>query len=182
MSRELNLLEPDFEKKVRKLLVQCEKDGYPMKPFYTLRSVYDQAKLYRQSRPFFEIEGASTYLKERGAPYLASVLIDVGPCSGNWATNALPGYSWHQHGEAVDCYWYIDKTAEWSTSRKHEGKNGYDVYAENAAKLGLVSGHLWAQKDSVHVQKTSGSIRLLIDAGSMSLSELDSKMKDTFDV
>ena len=122
------------------------------------------------------------YLKAEGMDYLAIVLSDVGPCSGNWATNALPGFSWHQHGEAVDCYWYIDKTAEWSTSRQYEGKNGYDVYAENAAKLGMVSGHLWAQKDSVHVQKTGGSISQLLNSGAMNPFELDRKMKETFDV
>jgi hypothetical protein len=28
----------------------------------------------------------------------------AGPSDGPWATNALPGQSWHQYGEAVDCF------------------------------------------------------------------------------
>ena len=29
---------------------------------------------------------------------------EAGPSDGPWATNAIPGLSWHQYGEAVDCF------------------------------------------------------------------------------
>ena len=182
MPRELNLLEPEFESSVRKLLTLCESAGYPMKPFYTLRSVYDQAKLYRQSRPFSEIQGSHDYLMDAGAPFLASVLLDVGPQSGKWATNALPGFSWHQHGEAVDCYWLLDGKAEWSTRKTHNGENGYSIYAHAASKLGLVPGHFWSSKDSVHVQKNGIPIRKLIEMGALTFPVLDQSMKEMFDI
>jgi hypothetical protein len=35
---------------------------------------------------------------------MVSCFEKAGPKSGNWATNALPGLSWHQYGLAVDCY------------------------------------------------------------------------------
>lgn len=182
MARDLALLEADFQEKVRKLLALCEKDGFPMKPFYTLRSVYDQAKLYRQSRTKAEIDAAHSYLMDRGAPFLAGVLLSVGPQNGAWATNALPGFSWHQHGEAVDCYWLVNGNAEWSTSKLVNGENGYNVYAKNAQKLGLEPGHFWSSKDSVHVQKSTMSINKLIELGKLSFPELDEKMKSMFDL
>lgn len=182
MARALNLLDPEFENNVRKLLKLCEKDGFPMKPFFTLRSVYEQAKLYRQSRPFSEIQGAHDYLMGQGATFLASVLLEVGACSGKWATNALPGFSWHQHGKAVDCFWELDGKAEWSSSKIENGENGYNVYARNAQKLGMNAGHFWSHKDSVHVQQGTSSINKTIQSGVMTFKELDSMMKQTFDV
>lgn len=180
MARDIGLLEPDFQQDVRKLLKLCEDDGYVMKPFYTIRGVYEQAKLYRQSRPYRDIEGAHHYLKDNGADFLATVLLEVGPQSGRWATNALPGFSWHQHAEAIDCYWLLDGKAEWSTTKKHKGKNGYEVYANRAKELGLESGHFWQNKDSVHVQKTKGSISRMIKSGEMTYQELDQKMESMF--
>ena len=53
------------------------------------------------------------------ANFLASVLDGVGPQHGPHVTNALPGLSWHQWGEAVDCFW-----TEWlgRVVRQHEGR------------------------------------------------------------
>lgn len=180
MARDLNLLDADFQDKVEKLLAACEKRGVTMKPFYTLRSVYDQAKLYRQSRSFTEIKHAADRLKELGAPWLSEVLLGVGAQNGRWATNALPAFSWHQHGLAVDCYWLVNGNAEWSTTKKIGGVNGYEIYAEEAQKLGLESGHLWRSKDSVHVQATSGSVTDMINSGQLTYQSLDEKMKEMF--
>lgn len=182
MARDLELLDPAFREKVGSLLAECERQGYPMNPFYTLRSVYDQAKLYRQSRTFAEIDAAHDHLLNNGAPFLADVLKSVGPCNGSWATDSLPGFSWHQHGEAVDCYWVIDGAAEWSITRQVAEHNGYDVYARSALALGLEPGHLWKHKDSVHVQKSKRSVNDLIQSGKLSFPELDAKMKKLFDV
>ena len=68
-------------------------------------------------------------------------------------TNAAPGYSWHQWGEAMDCFWLVDKEAEWSSQKKINGFNGYRNYSAIARKLGLTSGGLWKSiKDWPHVQ------------------------------
>ena len=89
-------------------------------------------------------------LRRNGADYLADILEMVGPQHGLWATNALPGQSWHQHGLAVDCYWEVDSRAEWSGTAE-----GYQVYSKLAEEMGLVSLY---PKDSVHVQGESGSV------------------------
>jgi hypothetical protein len=43
-------------------------------------------------------------LRDRGAPFLADTLTLVAEMRtpGRWATNLLPGSSWHQFGEAID--------------------------------------------------------------------------------
>lgn len=89
------------------------------------------------------------------APFLAEVLKSIGPQYGRWATNALPGQSWHQHGLAVDCF-LLDGNghAVWDA-----GNEGYRIYAEEAVKLGLVAGYFWKpRRDAVHVQKPKGKV------------------------
>lgn len=92
-------------------------------------------------------------------------------------TNAPPGYSWHQWGEAVDSFWVVGGTAEWSSAKKIEGVNGYQVYAEEASNLGLDAGGLWKSlKDWPHVQlRPAGS-----PAKALSLAEINGEMKKRF--
>lgn len=173
----LSQLTPDFRKQLETLLANCESRGIEMIPYFTLRDVRTQAKLYRQSRSFEEIKKAHEFLLSVGAEYLANVLMEVGAQNGKWATNALPGFSWHQHKLAVDCYWKLNDRANWSVSFKNSnGLNGYQVYAEEAKKLGLVSGYYWRHKDSVHVQQPCTSVKNLIRKGELTYKELDFKM------
>src|SRR6185369_14731386 len=92
-------------------------------------------------------------LRDQGAPFLAHCLESVGPQSGDPVTNAIPGLSWHQWGEAMDCVWIVDGAAEWSTTRKVNGVNGYRAYANEAVRLGLTAGGFFRSlKDWPHVQ------------------------------
>ena len=85
----------------------------------------------------------------------------------------MPGFSWHQWGEAVDAVWVIDGKAQWSTSKLAEGVNGYRVYAEEAKKLGLTAGGLWTSiKDWPHVQ-----LRTVTNVNKVyTLEEINAKM------
>ncbi len=179
MSRNLNDLEKDFKVKVEDLIGKCAEKGVIMKPFYTKRSVFTQAKLYRQSRSFAEIKQASDFLKDNGAVWLSKVLLDVGAQNGRWATNALPGFSMHQHGLAVDCFWELDGKAEWTVNE--DSKNGYYIYAKTAKMLGLEAGFFWRRKDAVHVQKDKYSINQQIRNGSLTYVDLDRKMREMYD-
>lgn len=62
MSRDLNDLIPEFKDKVVQLLQNCDQSGYKMRQFYTLRTPFEQAILWRQSRSslsyYFQIEVA----------------------------------------------------------------------------------------------------------------------------
>lgn len=149
MKHILNSLQPEFQEKIEILLKECEKQGIVMRPFFGVRDVYTQSKLWRQSRSIHEIKKAVSFLRRQQADYLADVLEQTEPQIGRWATNALPGESWHQWGEAVDCFVLDQESGKAIWSSKHEG---YRVYAEQAKKLGLTSGHYWQNPDSVHVQ------------------------------
>lgn len=168
MSRELSLLRDDFESKVRRVIrvVQVE-DGFTMRPFFTRRSPWEQARLWRQSRGTKEIHEAVKRLEREGAPFLAKVLLEVGGQHGRWATNALPGQSWHQWGEAVDCFALVEGRAVWS--RRHPA---YKAYAERAVNEGLHAGYYWRRPDAVHLQLGSGSVR-----GRWSWPEIDAIMR-----
>jgi len=153
MASDLKLLIPDFRVKVEQLLENCQYRGVIMKPCDTLRDPYTQARLWRQSRSKAIIQKKINELKEKEAPFLANCIESVGPQSGPHVTNAIPGLSWHQWGEAVDCYWLATGSIIWDINAKVNGINGYQVYAEEAVKLGLTAGHFWRKlQDSPHIQ------------------------------
>jgi hypothetical protein len=149
MSKDINILKPDFRLNIKRLYSRCKKEGFTLLPFYTERDVYEQAKLYRQSRPWKEIKFVINHFKIEKALFLAKVLEEAGPQYGLWATNAPPGLSWHQWGEAVDSFLLINGKAVWKDS--HEG---YWVYHREAIKLGLHSSYGYG--DRVHIQKRYG--------------------------
>jgi peptidoglycan LD-endopeptidase CwlK len=176
-SRDLNALVPEFRLKVIALLDRCASRGTPMRPYFTLRSPFEQAKLWRQSRSREQIEARIAELESQSAPFLADCIRRVGPQSGDPVTNAIPGLSWHQWGEAVDCFWLVDGAAEWSPRREINGLNGYQVYAREAQAAGLTAGGLWATlKDWPHVQLRSADSPRNV----MSLIEIDRVMMERF--
>lgn len=152
-SRDLNDLIPELRPGVQELLNHCRTRGVEMRPSATLRDPFEQARLWRQSRAREEIEREMARLRAAGAPFLANCLERVGPQSGPPVTGAIPGLSWHQWGEALDCFWVVDGAAEWSVTRLVNGVNGYRVYADEARRLGLTAGGFWTGlKDWPHVQ------------------------------
>lgn len=176
-TRDVNLLVEDFRPKVIALLERCTARGATMRPYFTLRSPFEQAKLWRQSRSKQEIEARIAELESKSALFLADCIRRVGPQLGDPVTNAIPGLSWHQWGEAVDCFWLVAGKAEWSSRKKINGLNGYQVYAEEAEAAGLTAGGHWSSiKDWPHVQLRSASSPL----ESMSLIDIDKEMKQRF--
>ena len=177
MSRDLGTLIPEFKTRVEELLEICNSSGYSMRQFFTLRDPFEQGKLWRQSRSSEEVAKKINDLKNRGADFLAYCIESVGPQFGRHVTNAIPGYSWHQWGEALDCFWLLDGIAEWSVRKKIHGLNGYANYANEAEFLGLTAGGLWTSfKDWPHVQmqKESNPGRIY------SLEEINREMKARF--
>ena len=170
MSRDMGELDPDFREICYRVMSACKARGVDMRPFFTARHPVEQGALWRQSRSSAEVQSKVEELVSAGAPYLAQCILDAGPRSGRWATNAIPGLSLHQWGLALDCYWLVNGNAEWSASATHNGVQGYRVYAEEAEKLGLRS--LASIGDPVHVQKPSeGSPKHL------GLPDIDSEMR-----
>src|SRR5215831_5272277 len=153
MPADLSQLVPAFATKVQQLLDNCSQRNVIMRPYFSIRDPFTQGKFWRQSRSAEEIQKKIADLKSKGADFLAFCIESVGPQSGPPITNAIPGLSWHQWGEAVDCMWVVNGQSEWSTTKKVNGQNGYAVYAEEANKLDLTPGGLWKKlKDWPHVQ------------------------------
>jgi hypothetical protein len=171
-------LDDGFASKVEELLEACRKRGQPMRVFYSVRHPLTQAKLYRQSRPWSRIERAIEALQAAGAPFAAECLIEAGPQSGRWATNAVPGNSWHQFGEAVDAGAWIDGEISWDTQPGAAGGPGdafYRGWSSRANDLGLTALGP-SLGDWVHVQaQVAGAPERLF-----SWPEIDSRLRERF--
>lgn len=153
MAVNLNALNPQFRDKIIQLEQACKNAGYAMVPTQGIRSPLEQGKLWRQSRPSAEIHQKIAELNDHGLAFLAHCIEAAGPQNGAHVTNSIPGLSWHQWGEAVDCVWIVNGKEEWSVDKLVNGKNGYKVYAILAEQLGLTAGGHWTSfKDWPHVQ------------------------------
>jgi peptidoglycan L-alanyl-D-glutamate endopeptidase CwlK len=166
-------LDSEFAKKLNELLGACAAENVIMVPYTGVRDPWEQARLWRRSRTTQQVADAIQWLKNNMAPFLAKVVEDVGPQpTGPKVTNALPGFSWHQWGEAADCYWSVNGEPEW------EDLTGYKAYARLAEGMGLTAGGHWTSfKDWPHVQKRSDD-----GPGSVySAKEIDEIMKKRFE-
>jgi len=171
MSRDLDDLIPEFKEHIVTIIAEVKERGYEIRPFFTRRSIEEQARLWRQSRSSVEIRKAADRLVHEAAEYLAKVLLNVGPQHGRWATNALPGQSWHQWGKAVDCFAINEQgKAVWAA-----GYQAYEIYAEVARGRGLTAGFYWKRRDAVHVQYNSEGVR-----ANYTWPEIDDEMRKQY--
>ena len=139
-------LTPGFRDLARALLADCQAAGLRMAPCCGLRTPLTQARLWRQSRPTAAIHARIAQLRAAGATLTAALLEQAGPSTGPWATNALPGESWHNWGEALDCYALgRDGKPDWRGDHP-----AYKAYAAAARKRGLTS--LIGMGDAGHIQ------------------------------
>jgi peptidoglycan L-alanyl-D-glutamate endopeptidase CwlK len=177
MAADLEKLVPVLKSMVLDLVNRCGALGVEMRPNNGLRDPFEQARLWRQSRSKEEIDAKIEELETKGAMFLADCIRSVGPQHGDHVTDTPPGISWHQWGEALDCFWVVDGKAEWSTKKLIGGLNGYKVYADEAETAGLTAGGHWKNfKDWPHVQLREASNA----ASVMSLTDIDSTMKSRF--
>lgn len=159
MTIDFTLLNPGFAKVAENLLDILQEEGYVFEPVAGFRSMQEQAKLWRQSRTKAVINEQITSLEAQGCEYLANVLRSVGPQYGLHVTNALPGMSEHEWGEAMDVrfvmmsrgaqsYEEIDNPPNWAA-----GPDFYKLYADKAVSLGLTAGYYFHSfQDKGHVQ------------------------------
>ena len=176
MAADLDNLVPPLKTLVVSVITRCTARGVELRPNQGLRDPFEQARLWRQSRSREEIDAKIAELDANGAAFLAQCLSSVGPQHGDHVTDTPPGLSWHQWGEALDCFWLVDGKAEWSTQKLVGGLNGYRVLAEEAEAVGLTAGGHWKKfKDWPHVQLRAGNASDL-----MSLADIDAQMGARF--
>lgn len=152
-------LEPRFAATTRILFETLLSEGIVMRPFSGLRGPLEQGILWAQSRTPLERELMARRLEEERAVFLAKVLRRAGTLvtAGRWATNNLPGQSWHNFGLAIDAHVVSeDGRAVWGP--KHAA---YIRYASIARDLGLFPGYDLAKQDVIHVQGPNAPVRLL---------------------
>lgn len=174
MSRSLDDLVPMFRAKLERALKAAVDPGFRLVPYSTLRTPQSQAKLWRQSRSEAEAKTAIAMLREASAPYLAAVMEEVGPQpAGPWRTGALPGLSWHQWGEAADCYVELPNGhPDWNGAHR-----GYAKLHAAALAEGLETGLHWTTPDPGHVQlRPNVSPRHFF-----SLAQIDAVMRERFE-
>lgn len=136
-------MNPDLHKRLHNLINTChEKYGVTVVQFQGDVDYATQARLWAQSRTSFERDRACDYLANSGAPRLADILRTQVCLCGRWATNALPGGSWQQFGEAALLVAVEDGRAVW----KRECP-AYRWLAFEAVPLGLFSGYNYAVPD-----------------------------------
>lgn len=157
MAADLSLLEPEFSHLAQVVLIRCLRRGHLLVPYYGIRTPEEQAKLWRQSRSTAAIEQKTWQMRVSGMAWLAGILESVGPQHGPHVTNAVPGLSWHQWGEGLDCYADADGVpggpADWDAENP-----AYLALGEEAQVLGLTSGFFWRFKDPGHLQLRAGEV------------------------
>lgn len=143
----------EFRDRLERMLDESAETGLNLHVVVYERSPWEQARLWRQSRSTFKVNQQKSILRAAGAPWIAQVLEDVGPQrEGPWRTNALPGQSWHQWGEAADVY-VIDNTTVLGQKFNIVWRGDDPRYAAMHARAIAAGLHVpLAEKDAGHIQ------------------------------
>ncbi len=140
-SRKIEDLVPLLQSKARMVERACEEAGrFDLLIYCTLRPLEEQARLYRQSRSRQTIDIKIQKFRSRGYSILADIIENVGPCYGEHVTNAAPGESWHNYGQAFDAVPLIGGKAAWNYMK---AKEYWDAYGEAVRQTGLFWAGDW---------------------------------------
>jgi peptidoglycan LD-endopeptidase CwlK len=141
----------NFRIKVLELARICRDNGVEMKIYCGIRTAEEQAILFRKTRTRAQVEQKAQSLTDKGFPFLAKILFDVGPQTGTLGkhvTQAGPGESWHQYGLAVDSVPILYGKALWEPDTPE-----WEIYGAVAGYLGLDWAGNWKGfKEMPHVQ------------------------------
>lgn len=167
MAANLDQLDPSFKTMMKECYAECDLQGFVLRPGTTGRTPWTQARLWRQSRATEEIQVGIAHLNVNGANFLANILHDVGPQHGPWATNALPGLSWHnwRPARACDSFLVDNGKAIWVDGP------GYRSLRQAATKRGLTN--MARLHDYGHIQLPKLEVPM-----TYGLRELDQMMLD----
>ena len=125
-----------------------EVTGHRLTIYFTRRTCSDQAFLFRSGRSSEDILSKQQSLRDRGYDYLAEFITQAGPNnSSEWKTNAAPGESWHNYGEAFDAVPLVSGMIDWDNAEL------WEIYGECVILLGMTWGGKWKNVDSPHAQR-----------------------------
>ncbi|MCD4813867.1 M15 family metallopeptidase [bacterium] len=154
-SRDLDDLIPEVKEKALVVQKVCQEAGhFDLLIYCSLRPLEEQARLFRQSRSRKEINVKINKFNERGLGFLAEVIENVGPCYGRHVTNAAPGESWHNYGQAWDAVPMINSKPCWNY---FQAKAYWDAYGEAVRKVGMYWAGDWTRfREYPHAQLSVG--------------------------
>ena len=143
MATELSVLIPEFRKKLIEAIEATKKRKFLIQPLLTIVTPIEQASKWQQGRTITDSELKVMALTHAGAPFLADCMSKAKPKATNLVTDELPGCSWHQWGETALVVW-VDGNRKLNYSpdfkERPTNQNGYVVFSEECAKLGLSMG------------------------------------------
>lgn len=135
MSRSIDDLVPKMQIRATEFadkfdtLIQNRKEGITLLIYCTYRSFEEQARLYRQGRPYYKIKQmADNLVIKYGREDLREILLGVGPQYGKVVTYAAPGQSMHNYGMAFDAVPLKAGKPLWS--KKEEAWQRFGVVAK----------------------------------------------------
>jgi peptidoglycan LD-endopeptidase CwlK len=165
MTIDFTKLDPTFVPLLQQLLQNMQDLGHTVDPYYGIRTLEEQAKLWRQSRTTAQVNAEIAMLQANGALYAASVMQSVGPQPNGPQVTHTYLYSYHLIGKA--CYIFVDGDTS--------GGPVYDVLATEALKVGLTPGRNWPEPatDSDHVQLGNAEL-----AATYTLAQMDEILKE----
>jgi len=151
-SKSLSDLTPETMTRAKKIIEICENNGVELLIYCTLRSLREQAILFRQGRSWSQISDKINRLKIAGYAELGDLIEKVGPQhETKKVTNAGPGESWHNFGEAFDAVPIVGGKALWNDKVK------YQVYGDSVVACGMNWAGNWKTfREFPHAQLRSG--------------------------
>lgn len=162
VKRDLKFLDPMFVRVARTVKeLYEERSRGDLLIYCTLRSFEEQARLFRRSRTLTSIKRKAQRLENAGYEELAQILIDVGPQKGQLGkhiTNAGPGESWHQYGEAVDAVPMVGGKPLWDPNGRE-----WQIYGEAIEDAGGYWAGRWPRfREYPHFQRRKSGNPLAI--------------------
>lgn len=151
--RSIEKLAPEFRKKAIAIKEETKRNDVDILIYCTLRTCREQARLYRSTRPWSEIEQKICQLREDGFPFLADILLSVGPQYGpmdRHITWAAPGESWHNYGMAFDAVPLVNGKPDWAMDYSEK----WTIYGNIVTANGCQWAGEWPlpKREFVHVQ------------------------------
>lgn len=161
MTADFTKLDQTFVPLLQQLLTNMEALGHTVNPYYGIRTLEEQAKIWRQSRTTDQVNAEIAMLIANNAPYAASVLQGVGPQATGPQVTGTYIYSYHLIGKACDIFVDGDMA----------GGPVYDVLAAQALLVGLTPGRNWPEPatDSDHVQLGSHELPAMYTIAEMDI-------------
>lgn len=168
-SRQLNDLEPETRTQAYRLQAALNAARLNVVMYCTLRTIDEQARLFRQGRSIEMIREKIQELRELGRADLAKVIEDVGPQYGKRiVTMAGPGQSLHNYGMAIDSVPLLGGKPAWNPN---DGTNdeaemsAWKRYGEIAEDCGFEWAGRWKWfREMPHIQTRGVDWRELISS------------------